>query len=77
MIEKNKNSYKAFKYIYNIYLSHKINTLEKFNNFNHNEPFLIFSDPRGGSTWLAELLSLIPKTAVIWEPLNLTEKKQI
>ena len=32
---------------------------------------LIFSDPRGGSTWLAELIHESPKTALVWEPLAL------
>ena len=52
----------------------RLKLIEANNNFNPKNNFLIFSDPRGGSTWLAELISLIPKTAVIWEPLNITEK---
>ena len=44
-----------------------------FNNFDPYEQFLIFSDPRGGSTWLTQLIKTIPNTAVIWEPLNLAE----
>ncbi len=31
---------------------------------------LIFSDTRGGSTWLLELLMQMPRTAVIWEPFH-------
>lgn len=34
-----------------------------------NENIMLFSTPRGGSTWLAEILQTVPKTALIWEPL--------
>ena len=45
--------------------------ISKRNNFDPSENFLLFCSPRGGSTWLMEMLSLIPKTAVLWEPLHL------
>ncbi|HIF23759.1 MAG TPA: hypothetical protein EYQ27_18060 [Gemmatimonadetes bacterium] len=35
------------------------------------ESFVICSDPRGGSTWLSEIVAQIPRTARIWEPLNI------
>lgn len=31
---------------------------------------MIFSEPRGGSTWLMELLNYIPKSVTNWEPLH-------
>lgn len=31
---------------------------------------LIFGTPRGGTTWLEELVRTIPRTATIWEPLD-------
>jgi hypothetical protein len=31
---------------------------------------LLFGDPRGGTTWLQEVLGHIPNTAVLWEPLH-------
>ena len=31
---------------------------------------MIFSDPRGGSTWLLELLLQIPYTTTLWEPFH-------
>jgi hypothetical protein len=34
---------------------------------------LLFASPRGGSTWLEEVLSTIPATATLWEPLNVDE----
>jgi hypothetical protein len=34
---------------------------------------VIFSEPRGGSTWLAECLARLPHTVVLWEPLNIRE----
>lgn len=39
-------------------------------SFNPLENFIVFSDPRGGSTWLAEILLQVPRTALLWEPLN-------
>jgi hypothetical protein len=30
---------------------------------------LLFASPRGGSTWLEQVLATIPRTATIWEPL--------
>ncbi|WP_321369241.1 sulfotransferase domain-containing protein [uncultured Draconibacterium sp.] len=43
----------------------------KFKNFNHDKSILIFSEARGGSTWLMELLKVIPRTCINWEPLHL------
>ena len=34
------------------------------------EAILVFSEPRGGSTWILELLSTIPNSATIFEPLH-------
>ena len=39
----------------------------------HPDPgkaLLLFASPRGGSTWLEEMLATIPRTATIWEPLD-------
>lgn len=40
-------------------------------NFDPEENLLIFSEPRGGSTWLAETISRLPNTPILWEPLHL------
>lgn len=32
---------------------------------------LLFASPRGGSTWLEEMLGTMPRTATLWEPLDL------
>ena len=34
------------------------------------DAILIFAEVRGGSTWLAEMLNLIPQSIIQWEPLN-------
>lgn len=39
------------------------------NNIGPKKSILIFSNPRGGSTWLAELFKTLPKSSFIWEPL--------
>ena len=38
---------------------------------NPSKAILLFASPRGGSTWLEEMLATIPRTATIWEPLDL------
>src|SRR5690349_13836871 len=42
---------------------------------NPGETILVFSNPRGGSTWMAEILNEIPKSVVVWEPLFKTKLK--
>ena len=42
----------------------------KLKKFNIEESIVIFSESRGGSTWLMEILSSIPGSCVNWEPLN-------
>lgn len=34
------------------------------------DALVICADPRGGSTWLTELLSAIPGVSIVWEPLD-------
>ncbi|MBK9421161.1 MAG: hypothetical protein IPN44_08910 [Flavobacteriales bacterium] len=38
-----------------------------------SKAILIFASPRGGSTWLEEILATIPGSATLWEPLNVDE----
>lgn len=42
----------------------------KAKSFDTLSSILIFSEPRGGSTWLMEILSKLPKTAAIFEPFH-------
>lgn len=44
--------------------------------FNPATNHLIFSDPRGGSTWLTEILHRITQNPILWEPLNLKKVKE-
>jgi hypothetical protein len=46
--------------------------LSRFKTFDSSEALMIFSDPRGGSTWLNEILGEIKGTTGVWEPLALT-----
>lgn len=39
-------------------------------NFHPNKNIIICSEARGGSTWLMEMLEMIPKTTIYWEPLH-------
>lgn len=38
---------------------------------------LLFASPRGGSTWLEEMLATIPRTATIWEPLDRVRNPEV
>ena len=46
-------------------------TISKVRKFEPAENLVIFSDPRGGSTWMAEVISHLPHTVILWEPLHL------
>jgi len=45
--------------------------LLKSRNHDVGNNIIIAGSPRGGSTWLAEVLNTIPETSIIWEPFNL------
>lgn len=36
----------------------------------NSKAYLLFADPRGGSTWLSQVLTSIDRTILIWEPLH-------
>lgn len=38
--------------------------------FRPEDSIIIFSEARGGSTWLMEILNKIPRTCINWEPLH-------
>ncbi len=40
-------------------------------SFPPEEHILIFAEPRGGSTWLAEIMSKLLRIPILWEPLHL------
>ena len=52
------------------------NVISKTKKFPVNYALLICGDPRGGTTWLAELIKLLPETAMLWEPLAVANVKQ-
>ncbi len=41
-----------------------------YKKYKVKDSIIIFSEKRGGSTWLLEVISNLPKTTVNWEPLN-------
>lgn len=59
-----------------IWQNHQIARLARRNDFDPAGNLLIFSDPRGGSTWLTELVQTVPATALLWEPLHLRTAPQ-
>src|SRR5690606_8979793 len=38
---------------------------------------IVSGDPRGGTTWLAQLLNQLPGSALIWEPLMVRKVKEV
>ncbi len=40
-------------------------------NYDLKDTIVLSSSPRGGSTWLAQILSTLPGYSVLWEPLGL------
>lgn len=79
--KREKDYFTFFHRILNsILVSLKINLLSTIGNSRKIYPedqILLFSDPRGGSTWLSQIINTIPKTALIWEPLHLSHVKQL
>jgi hypothetical protein len=61
----------------------QVEKIEKFNNLNEpfstTDPIIISGQPRGGTTWLAEVMASDKNTGIIWEPLHpvLMEKFEI
>lgn len=47
-----------------------IHTILYIKNFKIENSVIIFSEARGGSTWLMEILSKIPRSCINWEPLH-------
>jgi hypothetical protein len=43
---------------------------------NPRENYLIFGDPRGGTTWIAEVIQSVIPTSLIWEPLSIGTVKE-
>lgn len=51
--------------------------LLKLIRFRTEENIIIFADPRGGSTWLAEIMKEILKRPILWEPLHVRKVKRL
>lgn len=51
--------------------------IAKTKSLDPRQAILLFNDPRGGSTWLAETLNHIPQSLIIDEPLDLTNSQAI
>ncbi len=49
----------------------------RIRRFHPEECLVLFSDPRGGSTWLTEMIHQLPRTAVVWEPLYLYDSNPV
>ena len=45
--------------------------ISRFKNLRPENAISLFCDPRGGSTWLAEVLNAIPNSMIVEEPLSL------
>lgn len=45
-------------------------TAARLSTYDPSGHLIVFSDPRGGSTWLAQILLSVSRTALLWEPLN-------
>ncbi len=65
--------YKVKKFIKDQHLEYLLKHALNNKAFDPDQVMLIFSDPRGGSTWLTQLINEIEHTAVVWEPLHLGE----
>jgi len=71
ILDKIRNRLKLEIKLYS--LKRAVKTIER----NPDNALLIFSDPRGGSTWLAEILNTISNSFIYWEPLALNYVTQV
>ncbi|MBK8580934.1 MAG: sulfotransferase [Flavobacteriales bacterium] len=53
------------------WLAFRLARLQEQMDLDPSKAILLFASPRGGSTWLEEMLGTIAGTATIWEPLDL------
>jgi hypothetical protein len=60
----------------NIIKQSVLNSYFNVKPLNPLDNFLIFADPRGGSTWLTSILKQLLSSPILWEPLYLRESKQ-
>lgn len=58
-------------------LNRRLSKFQSSINFNPEANFYIFADPRGGSTWLTEIIKELTNSAIIWEPLAISKVKEI
>jgi hypothetical protein len=49
--------------------------LSRQTSFAPENALIITGDPRGGTTWLSEIIQTLPNTPIIWEPLWLGKEK--
>lgn len=47
-----------------------------YKRFDPGNALIIAGDPRGGTTWLAEIINQLPGTALIWEPLAVSKVRE-
>ncbi|MBX2977774.1 MAG: sulfotransferase [Flavobacteriales bacterium] len=52
-------------------LAQRLSAMQGRLHVDPSKAILLFASPRGGSTWLEEMLNTIPRTATIWEPLDI------
>lgn len=66
---------KKIRYKFNsLYKRHLIRPIADKKTYDLKNNHYIFADPRGGSTWLMEIIQNITNEPVIWEPLDLKLK---
>ncbi len=58
----------------NLFRRHLLRPFVKKRSYDMSNNHYIFADPRGGSTWLMEIIQNITNEPVIWEPLDLKLK---
>jgi hypothetical protein len=66
---------KAIAKAINVKLDIQYKLISKQISFDCNNALIICGDPRGGTTWLSEILQFIPDTALLWEPLWIDREK--
>lgn len=65
----------SYIYHYQTRLKPHANRNSKLDHLAAGQNIYLFTSPRGGSTWLSQLLASIPDSAILWEPLFVGGRK--
>lgn len=68
---------RTIEYLADVWLHWRYLNLARTIRFDPGKARIISGDPRGGTTWVAQLLNQLPGSALIWEPLMVSKVREV